>query len=88
MKPAQAPVVPPDNDGIDLYHPAIQKGGDIISLLKPKTIECFHRIRQMVAEESGRRILQPGDDVTVTPLGTSSAMPSKYRNGEPHISQN
>lgn len=55
------------------------------SLLKPKTIEAFHTVRQLVAEESSSRSSQPGDDVTVTPLGTSSAMPSKYRNGEARI---
>lgn len=85
MKPAKAPVLPPDDDGIDLFHPAIQKGGgrDITSLLRPKTIDVFKQIRQLVADESDHRCssTQPGDNVVVTPLGTSSAMPSKYRNG-------
>ncbi|KAF8506255.1 beta-lactamase-like protein [Gautieria morchelliformis] len=82
MKPAKAPVLPADDDGIDLFHPAIQKGGDrnVSSLLKPKTIETFHEARQTVARDSSSRVPQPGDDVRVTPLGTSSAMPSKYRN--------
>lgn len=87
MKPAKAPVLPPNDDGIDLFHPAIQNGGDhnISSLLKGKTIEVFQQAWQMVARECSGRISEPGDDVTVTPLGTSSAMPSKYRNGEAHL---
>jgi ribonuclease Z len=89
MKPAKKPTLPADDDGIDLFHPAIQKGGDrnVSSLLKPKTIEAFHEARQTVARESSSRVAHPGDDVRVTPLGTSSAMPSKYRNGEPTFSR-
>lgn len=87
MKPAKAPVLPPDDDGIDLFHPAIQRGGDcdMLSLLKPKTMEMFNQTQHVVAEENKDRKSQPGDDVSVTPLGTSSAMPSKYRNGEVHL---
>ncbi|KAF8579988.1 Metallo-hydrolase/oxidoreductase [Ramaria rubella] len=82
MKPAKAPAIPPDDDGVDLYHPAVQKGGDhdISSLLQPKTINAFNDVKKKIAEECKERIFQPGDNVTVTPLGTSSAMPSKYRN--------
>lgn len=33
-------------------------------------------------EANNARIARPGDDVVVVPLGTSSALPNKYRNGE------
>lgn len=39
------------------------------------------------AERRGSRPSLPGDDIVVTTLGTGSAIPSKYRNGEPDPSE-
>ncbi|GJJ16137.1 hypothetical protein Clacol_010417 [Clathrus columnatus] len=82
MKPKSPPVLPPDNDGIDLFHPAIEGGGvdDISSFLKPKTITAYQHAQSLVKENQVHRVSRPGDDITIIPFGTSSAMPSKYRN--------
>lgn len=40
-------------------------------------VEALERARQIV---SGERTVEVGDDLRVTPLGTGSAVPSKYRN--------
>lgn len=83
MKPKGAPLLPPDNDGIDLFHPAIQGGAyDTSTFLKPKTVAAYQHAQTLVEDKRAQRVPRPGDDVTIIPLGTSSAMPSKYRNGK------
>lgn len=47
------------------------------------TTKRFFEARQAVAEFSKGDLAasKPGSDVVITPLGTSSACPTKYRNG-------
>lgn len=82
MKPKNAPLLPPDNDGIDLFHPAIEGGGvdDVFSFLTEKTVTVYQHAQKLVEEHQNKRVVRAGDEVTIIPLGTSSAMPSKYRN--------
>ncbi|KAF8504184.1 beta-lactamase-like protein [Hysterangium stoloniferum] len=82
LRPAGPPISLADEDPIDLFHLAVQNGGNhnASSILNPTVIKTFDRVRRQIAEESAVKILQPGNDVRVTPLGTSSAMTSKYRN--------
>ena len=42
----------------------------------------FRKVRAEVEADEPSRPKQPGDDVVITTLGTGSALPSKYRNGE------
>jgi len=50
-------------------------------LLDSSDDRAFRGVKEKVAAEVPVQIPQPGDDVTITCLGTGSAMPGKYRNG-------
>lgn len=50
-------------------------------LLDSSDDRAFLGVKEKVAAEVPVQIPQPGDDVTITCLGTGSAMPGKYRNG-------
>lgn len=63
-----------------------EKGDDVQTAAKeaweryvPKASAARQAVDAMVAERKDRQI-RPGDDLQVTPLGTGSAIPSKYRN--------
>ncbi|PCH45067.1 hypothetical protein WOLCODRAFT_155082 [Wolfiporia cocos MD-104 SS10] len=80
MRPPRAPR--PDNETLsyDHFHPAMASGS---SLKSPKAIA-----KQIANVQSKVQLYasthdadhQPGDDVEIVPLGTSSAVPNKYRN--------
>jgi hypothetical protein len=50
-------------------------------LLDSSDDHAFRGVKEKIAAEVPVQILQPGDDVIITCLGTGSAMPGKYRNG-------
>ena len=51
--------------------------------LPPPTLNKFRQAKAAYSaiEASNARTPRPGDDVVVVPLGTSSALPNKFRNG-------
>jgi hypothetical protein len=50
-------------------------------LLDSSDNRAFRGVKERIAAEVPAQVPQPGDDVTITCLGTGSAMPGKYRNG-------
>jgi len=50
--------------------------------ISPALSALFKKMRAEVEAEELSRPKQPGNDVVITTLGTGSALPSKYRNGE------
>jgi hypothetical protein len=89
MTPPKAPTIKPlQGTKPDLYKYAIStrvKGGSLLSTKEQK--DSFAKARKQAAELASTRIAEPGpgDDFRITTLGTGSALPSKYRNGEPRI---
>lgn len=65
----------------DLFHPVSQ--GKTSLVLSDETSKRFREAQDAVAQQAaGSTIVDaPGYNVIVTPLGTSSAVPTKYRNG-------
>ena len=91
------PFSPPTVDSIyssqdlpthDLFHPAMtaQTSTNVPLPLPPSTLEKFEVARSLVDDSTDHIIAGSGTekakDVVVTPLGTGSALPTKYRNGE------
>ena len=74
LRPFQSPVYEEQQD--------IVQSSEFVSL-SDLTRKRFSEAKNAVAEfsKSGRVSKQPGCDVVITPLGTSSACPTKYRNG-------
>ncbi|KIJ28166.1 hypothetical protein M422DRAFT_235713 [Sphaerobolus stellatus SS14] len=68
---------------VDLLHPALENGGDknMEAILLPKTIQAYKDAWDAISEEQSikPRESQPGDKFSVIPLGTSSAVSTKYR---------
>ena len=76
------PPSPPKRDPYaqDKFHPVCQAPVE----LTPATREAFDKAQAVVSQRIAEGAVPklPGSDVTVLPLGTSSAVPSKYRNGK------
>jgi len=49
--------------------------------LNPPDDDDFYGVKEKIEAEFPAQMSQPGDDVVITCLGTGSAMPGKYRNG-------
>ena len=80
MRPPASPVTENLPGNGDRFHPAVKKSSSLdLSLL---TSEKFAAVRLNVTNAIERGIDVPkGAGVGVLPLGTGSALPSKYRNG-------
>ena len=80
------PFHPPAYDKLieekDLFHPAAES--QVPLALSDATAKRFQEAKNAVQEYSSHRNIAetPGSEVIVTPLGTSSAVPTKYRNGK------
>ena len=78
-------VHPPLHDELaeemDTFHPAVQSS---ISLSLPDLLTKRFCEAKSAVKEYNKSLVNPnaGLDVVVTPLGTSSAIPTKYRNGK------
>lgn len=72
MRPLTSPVAPYE-EGLDLAEA-------IASLPKATDKTLFEGVREKILAEIPSTIPCPGDDVTLTFLGTGSAVPGKYRN--------
>ncbi|CCM00813.1 uncharacterized protein FIBRA_02855 [Fibroporia radiculosa] len=80
MRPPSEPRHDEQAQSYDHFHPAIEQ---IPSLNLPSAVfQSFAAAKARVSRSSraGASMPKPGDDVEITPLGTSSALPSKYRN--------
>lgn len=81
IRPPRPPVFDKVAEEYDRFHPAMKDPTSLV--LDNATMDSF-AIAKVIVEERlkcGDGSIQPGDDVVVVPLGTSSALPSKYRNG-------
>lgn len=78
----------PGADEGDRFHPAIQSPEDLsLPFLTNKEFTEAKEAVARVSNGSGPATEHlPGSNIVVTPLGTSSAVPTKYRNGNTSIS--
>ena len=80
MRPPAPPIIENLPGDGDRFHPAVKKSSSLD--LSPLTSEKFAAARLNVANAIEKGIDVPeGAGVGVLPLGTGSALPSKYRNG-------
>ena len=78
LRPLKPPELVPNER--DLFHDAVKI--DPLESLSPSMKTKFDEARTTVAAAQNKYAAdQPGSDVVVIPLGTSSAAPTKYRNG-------
>jgi ribonuclease Z len=70
-------------EGGDLFHPAISSQNTSLRTLPKLTLERFADAKKRVEDHlnNGSVNIPKGADVGVIPLGTGSAIPTKYRNG-------
>lgn len=81
MHPTRPPVQDPEAERCDLFHAAVSSGSPVVL---PETTKCrFAEAQAEVQSMASKRKVKemPGEDVMILPLGTGSAMPSKFRNG-------
>jgi ribonuclease Z len=85
MRPPAPPTYQTPEEAGDLFHPAVSAEDVNASLwaLPALTLERFVEAQKDVIEQlgSGGVVVPKGADVRVVPLGTGSAIPTKYRNG-------
>jgi ribonuclease Z len=77
IHPPRAPVY--NTPAHDRFHDAATAE---TSLVLDESLQQRFREAQVLIESTTPRSPAPGDDVQVIPLGTGSALPMKYRNGE------
>jgi ribonuclease Z len=84
LNPAIPSRVTPPQGMIDKFKPALEAklAGKQDPNITPALLALFRKVRSEVEAEEPSRPKGPGDDVVITTLGTGSALPSKYRNGE------
>lgn len=82
VRPLQPPIHDQIAEEYDKFHPVVTSPTPVS--LPPATLAAFSdaRARIKADQESHPEPQKPGDDVVILPLGTSSALPSKYRNGK------
>ncbi|KIY46216.1 hypothetical protein FISHEDRAFT_48033 [Fistulina hepatica ATCC 64428] len=78
MRPPMPPQV--DHRASDRFHPAVSSSEPLG--LPPLTVDKFTEAHREIADCVERKAVRefPGSDVTIMPLGTGSAVPTKYRN--------
>ncbi|TFK47540.1 hypothetical protein OE88DRAFT_1665716 [Heliocybe sulcata] len=84
IRPPKPPTLDAEGVRPDPFHPALLDS-DANPILSEEIRERFEQTKEVVRSrieewEGKKREKRPGDDVVVTPLGTSSAMPTKQRN--------
>lgn len=80
IRPAQAPILDQPAEDDDKFHPVLTSSVDLA--LPEHIVSAFATAKETVSSMPNPiRPHKPGDDVVIIPLGTSSAAPSKYRNG-------
>jgi ribonuclease Z len=83
MRLPAAPVQETFAEGGDRFHPAVSSQNSNLQTLPTLTLERFADAQKDVEEQlsTGSVKIPKGADVGVIPLGTGSAIPTKYRNG-------
>ena len=83
MRPPAPPVQETFAEGGDLFHPAISSQNTSLRTLPTPTSERFMVAKKNIEDHltNGTVNVPKGADVGVIPLGTGSAIPTKYRNG-------
>ena len=83
MRPPGPPVQETFAEGGDRFHPAFSPENASLRTLPSLTLERFADAKKNIEEhvQAGNVPVPKGADVRVIPLGTGSAVPSKYRNG-------
>lgn len=81
LHPPRPPLPDLDPGKGDLFHPAVSSSSPLF--LPESTRNNFADAQSYVARTELEEIC--GGDVTICPLGTNSAMPSKYRNGDSEV---
>lgn len=83
MRPPAPPIHETPEEAGDLFHPAVSSEDATLRTLPALTLERFAEAQKSVEEQlkSGGVVVPKGADVRVVPLGTGSAIPTKYRNG-------
>lgn len=78
VRPAKPPV---QLEIVDLFHPAVSSNEP--PPLPASTLKAFSEAKKNVEDhlDSGKVHIPKGADVKIIPLGTGSAIPTKYRNG-------
>jgi ribonuclease Z len=90
MRPPAPPVQQTFEEGGDLFHPAISSQNTNLPTLPTLTLERFADAKKQIEDSlnNGSVNIPKGADVGVIPLGTGSAIPTKYRNGwSIHVSE-
>lgn len=80
VRPPGQPMLKPLTEGRDQFHNTIQSQQPVN--LSSLTLVEYSKAQKNAAIALANREPKPGDNVVVIPLGTGSAIPSKYRNGE------
>lgn len=82
VRPARPPTLDAPITAHETFYAAVSSGAP--PDLPLPTLNKFKQAQAAYTalEANNARIARPGDDVVVVPLGTSSALPNKYRNGE------
>jgi ribonuclease Z len=83
MRPPAPPTQETFAERGDLFHPAVSSQNTNLRTLPTLTLERFADARKNVEDylNNGSVNTPKGADVGVIPLGTGSAIPTKYRNG-------
>ncbi|THH10213.1 hypothetical protein EW146_g8446 [Bondarzewia mesenterica] len=81
MRPVRAPILESFFEEQDVFHPVVTNPGPIAlpSATRGRFTHAQKFVRDGLAAREGMEP-QPGDDLVVLPLGTSSAVASRYRN--------
>lgn len=82
IRPFHLPVYDKSMEEKDLFHPAMEAQAPLA--LSDATAKRFQESKDAVMQYVAHNSIveTPGSGVIVTPLGTSSAIPTKYRNGK------
>jgi ribonuclease Z len=83
IRPPAPPVQETFAEGGDLFHPAVSLQNAELQSLPTLTLERFADAKKNIEDhlENGNVNIPNGANVGVVPLGTGSAIPTKYRNG-------
>ena len=80
IRPPAPPVPQTLEDLSDPFHTAVTSDGPLD--IEAGTLKRFREAQTSVKETQHSTEDVPGRDVTIFPLGTGSALPTKYRNGQ------
>lgn len=89
MRPPAPPVQETFAEDVDLFHPAVSSQNPSLRTLPTLTLQRFAEGKKITEDHlnSGSVNIPNGADVGVIPLGTGSAIPTKYRNGLSNVFQ-